>query len=96
MDSLPYELKVLIWEYNVEHRPKMKKVLSELTSNGMRRGTCEGCDIGKIAAVYTYSPRVFICSIKCLQLYIELLPDGCPDKYDHIFWYEEHVKRIKK
>ena len=34
--SLPRELQDLISEYNVEHRPKMKNVLSELTNNEIR------------------------------------------------------------
>jgi hypothetical protein len=86
MGSLPHELQDLISEYNVEHRPKMKNVLSELTKYEINRGICEGCDIGKIGIpLYTLCPFKFICSKKCIKLYVSFIPDGCPDKS----YYEE-------
>ena len=86
MGSLPHELQDLISEYNVEHRPKMKNVLSELTKYKIDRGICEGCDIGKIGIpLRTVSPFEFICSKKCIKRYVSFIPDGCPDKN----YYEE-------
>lgn len=85
--SLPHVLQNLISEYNVEHRPKMKNVLSELTDGELYTLICEGCDIGKIGTkLYSVSPFNFICSKKCLKKFVSLIPDGCPDKhyYDQI------------
>jgi hypothetical protein len=85
--SLPQVLQDLISEYNVEHRPKMKNVLSKLTENEIHRDICEGCDIGKIGiTLYSVIPFNFVCSKKCLKNFVSLIPDGCPDKhcYDDI------------
>ena len=72
--------------YKMEHRRKMKNVLSELTKYKIDRGICEGCDIGKIGIpLRTFSPFAFICSKKCIKRYVSFIPDGCPDKN----YYEE-------
>ena len=82
INSLPQVLQDLISEYNVEHRPKMKNVLRELTSEEPHSQICEGCDIGKIGVVlYSVIPHYFVCSKKCLKNFVSLLPDGCPDKH---------------
>ena len=95
INSLPHVLQDLISEYNVEHRPKMKKVLSELinrekmknvlselTKHEPSRLICEGCDIGKIGIVlYSVIPFNFVCSKKCLKNFVSFIPDGCPDKH---------------
>jgi len=84
--SLPQELQDLIHEYNVEHRPKMKNVFSELTKHEPYTLICEGCDIGKIGIVlYSVVPFHFVCSKKCLKYFVSLIPDGCPDKH----YYDE-------
>ena len=71
-NSLPLVLQDLISEYNVEHRPKMKNVLNELTKYEQYTLVYEGCDIGKIGIVlYSVIPFNFVC----------LIPDGCPDKH---------------
>jgi len=93
--SLPRELQDLISEYNVEHRPKMKNVLSELTNNEICTSICEACDIGKIGIpLYTFSPFEFICSKKCIKLYVSFIPDGCPDKnyYEGLLTEYGHCK----
>lgn len=80
--SLPPELQDLIHEYNAEHRPKMKNVLNELTKYEPHTIICEGCDIGKIGIVlYSVIPFHFVCSKKCLQNFVSLIPEGCPDKH---------------
>ena len=82
INSLPHVLQDLISEYNVEHRPKMKNVLSELTKHEPSRLICEGCDIGKIGIVlYSVIPFNFVCSKKCLKNFVSFIPDGCPDKH---------------
>jgi hypothetical protein len=81
IDALPQVLQDLISEYNVEHRPKMKNVLRELTKNEPYTLICEGCDIGKIGVVlYSCIPFNFVCSKKCLTNFVSLIPDGCPYK----------------
>jgi hypothetical protein len=82
INSLPNVLQDLISEYNVEHRPKMKNVLRELTMNKPYTSICEGCDIGKIGiTLYSVIPFNFVCSKKCLKTFVSLIPDGCPDKH---------------
>ena len=85
--SLPDELQGLISEYNVEHRQKMKNVFSELTEYKASTLICEGCEIGKIGiTLYSLSAYNFICSKKCLINFVNLIPNGCPDKsyYDEM------------
>ena len=82
--SLPQVLQDLIIEYNVEHRPKMKNVLRELTKYKPYTLKCEGCNIGKIGIVlYSVIPKNFVCSRKCLKKFVSLLPDGYPDKHSY-------------
>ena len=84
--SLPRTLQDFIDEYNVEHRPKMKNVLNELTSDKPYTLKCEGCNIGKIGiTLYSFSGRNFLCSKKCLKKFASLIPYGCPDKH----YYDE-------
>jgi len=91
INSLPQVLQNLISEYNVEHRPKMKKVLIDLTKYKQERKICESCDIGKIGITYSISPFNFICSKKCLKKFVNLIPDGCPDKC----YYNDTLKKVK-
>ena len=99
INSLPHVLQNLIGEYNVEHRLKMKFVLSELkhklkmktvfnelTKYERSRLICEGCYIRKLS-IYSISPFNFICSKKCLKNFVSLIPDGCSDKnyYEQMF-----------
>ena len=49
IESLPKEIKILIDEYNVEHRPKMYPVLKLFKEYKPYRKTCENCNITKIA-----------------------------------------------
>ena len=65
--SLPKEIIILIYEYNVEHRPKMYVVLKLFKQYKPYRKFCEMCNITKIALVlYSYSKYCdeFICK-KC-------------------------------
>lgn len=82
INALPQVLQDLISEYNVEHRPKMKNILRELTMNEPYSFICEGCDIGKISTttLYSFIPESFVCSKKCLKMFVSLIPDGCPYK----------------
>ena len=73
--SLPKVLQDLIGEYNVEHRPKMKLVLEELSTQTPYSLTCSGCGIGKIGiCLYSYVSEDFVCSEKCIKDYVESLP----------------------
>ena len=65
--SLPKEIQILIYEYNVEHRQKMYRVLKLFKEYKPYRKTCEYCNITKIGLVlYSYSNYCdeFICK-KC-------------------------------
>ena len=82
INTLPHILQIVISEYNVEHRQKMKNVLSELTEYTPYTLICEGCDIGKIGIVlYSVLAANFICSKKCLKTFVGSIPYGCPDKH---------------
>jgi hypothetical protein len=73
INSLPKEIKILIDEYNVDHRPKMYCVLKIFKQYKPYRKTCENCNITKIGVVlYSYSKYVdeFICK-KCKIYYLE-------------------------
>ena len=84
INSLPHVLQDLISEYNVEHRLNMKNVLNELTNNKPYTLICEGCNIGKIGiTLYSVLPCNFICSKKCLKIFVSLIPDECPDKHSY-------------
>lgn len=73
--DMPKVLQDLISEYNVEHRPKMKKVLEELSIHKPYTLICNGCGIGKIGVcLYSYIPDDFVCSEKCIKEYVESLP----------------------
>ena len=91
INSLPKVLQDFIHEYNVEHRPKMKKVLSRLLEYKPQRRICEVCDIGKLG-MYSVIPFNFVCSKKCLKEFVSLIPDECPDKY----YYQNILKKMKK
>jgi len=93
INSLPQVLQDLISEYNVEHRPKMKNVLSELMKYEPQTLICEGCVIGKIGiTLHSIIPFNFICSKKCLKKFVSLIPDGCPYKN----YYDEMLKLLIK
>ena len=78
---LPRVIEDMIYEFNVEHRPNLKNVLNELTENEPYTLICEGCEIGKIGiTLYSVFPHSFICSKKCLNKFIGLIPYGCPDR----------------
>ena len=65
-DRLPKELQLLIYEFNADHRSKMRKVLAVFKIYKPYRLTCENCNITKIGHVlYSYSYEEFICSEKC-------------------------------
>ncbi len=82
IDASPHVLHNLISEYNMEHRSKMKKILRELTNYQSYTLICEGCNIGKIGtALYSVIAEDFVCSKKCLENYVSLLPDGYPLKH---------------
>ena len=70
----------LLQNLTCEHQAKIKYVLSELTKNYSFRGTCQGCDIGKVgtAAIYSFCGYAFICNETCFQLYLDSIPYGCP------------------
>ena len=93
INSLSEVLQDLISEYNLEHRQKMKIILSELTKYEPYTLICEGCDIGKIGiTLYSESPIDFICSKKCLKKFVSFIPDGCPDKN----YYDELLRKREK
>jgi hypothetical protein len=88
INSLPLVLQDLINEFNIEHRPKMKYVLNELLENEPYTLICKGCNIYKIGiTLYSVIPNNFVCSKKCLKIFINMIPDGCPDKhcFDEMF-----------
>ena len=78
-NPLPYVLHDFMSEYKAEHKKKMKNILIELTERESYKLICEGCNIVK-ATHYSISPFDFICSKKCIPKFMNLLPDGCPDK----------------
>ena len=64
ISRLPYELLIHIYEYNPEHRKKMKWVLKDICNQQY----CEVCD--KIIIKHIYSTRrgdEICCSINCLD-----------------------------
>ena len=66
--SLPKELQILIDEYNVEHRPKLYKILSLFKKYKPYRYECVVCEMTKIGFVlYSHSVSDFVCSKKCLE-----------------------------
>ena len=68
IESLPKEIQLLIYEYNVEHRQKMFPILKLFKQYKPYRKTCEYCNVTKIALVlYSYSRYCdeYICSRKC-------------------------------
>ena len=86
--SLPKVLQDLISEYNVEHRPKMKFVLAELSSHRPYSLSCCGCGVGKIGVcLYSYISEDFVCSEKCIKDYVESLPRHMQGWYYSKFIY---------
>jgi len=84
IESLPHVLQDLINEYNVEHRQKMRNILSELTEYEPYTLICEGCKKGKIGiTLYSIISSNFICSKKCLKKFVSLMPDGHPYKHSY-------------
>ena len=80
--TLPRVLQDLISEYNVEHRPKMKFVLEELSSRTPYSLTCCGCGIGKIGVcLYSCISEDFVCSEKCIKYYVASLPRHMQEWY---------------
>ncbi len=58
---------------------KNENILIELTNRGPSIIICEVCKIVKLTH-YSLSPIDFICSKKCLPIFMNWLPDGCPNK----------------
>jgi superfamily II helicase len=78
--SLPKEIQILIYEYNVEHRPKMYPVLKLFKQYKPYRKTCESCNITKIALVlYSYSE--YCDEFICKRCYLE---DILENSHSHI------------
>lgn len=77
---LLYLLQNLTSKHNMDHRVKMKNVLSELTEYHYLRQTRDGCGIGKlgVAALYSFCGSVFVCNEECFQLHIDSIPYGIP------------------
>ena len=62
--KLPYEILIKIYEYNPEHREKMKWVIEDI--NNMQY--CDFC--GKVIKKYIYSRRrcdMICCSSECVN-----------------------------
>jgi hypothetical protein len=60
----PYEILIHIYEYNPEHREKMKWVLEDIRNTQY----CEVCD--KMCIKYIYSRRrcgMICCSMECVD-----------------------------
>jgi hypothetical protein len=67
---LPVECQIQIDEFNIEHRPKMKKVVDMFTRCQPYRLTCDVCDITKISLCHSsYVYNVFVCSKICHSNY---------------------------
>jgi hypothetical protein len=83
--ALPKVLQNLISEYNVEHRVTMNPVMHQLLEyqQPFISTICAGCNIKKAHVVYTMIAEDFVCSLKCLRLYVDLLPDKCPNKHSY-------------
>lgn len=78
--SLPKEIQILIYEYNVEHRLKMYPVLKLFKQYKPYRKTCESCNITKIALVlYSYSK--YCDEFICKRCYLE---DILENSHSHI------------
>lgn len=70
----------------MESRQKMNNVLNELIEDKQYSLVCEGCNIRKIGiTLYSFSPKNFICSKKCLKKFVSSIPYGCPEKH---FYHE--------
>ena len=66
INQLPKELRILISEYNVDHKPKFNESLKLIQEYPPERLTCYVCDITKISPVhYSYILEAFVCSKKC-------------------------------
>ena len=72
LNKLPKELRDIIGEYNVEHRPLMKKVLQELTKTDNK---CNICNIVLTndryygLYIYTWNRHKYIyCSLDCCEV----------------------------
>ena len=81
---LPKELKDLINEFNVEHRPKMKVVLNELLvkHNELTQNVCSncGCHANKKYLTYIFWRKYKFCSEWC--------------RYDIEYFYRNHSRMV--
>ena len=66
MNSLPQSVKILIGEFNADHREKMRSVLYELL---VKENTCWYCDEGfdntKKEIQYIMFRRYAFCCLRC-------------------------------
>jgi hypothetical protein len=66
ISKLPYEILIQIYQYNPEHREKMKWVLDSIRN-------IQYCDVcRKVCTKYIYSRRrsdMICCSIECVDNY---------------------------
>jgi hypothetical protein len=67
---LPKEIRILIDEYNVEHRPMMKLVMDELIKECSLRNyfnsICENCLCkGELIETYILWKKYTFCSMRC-------------------------------
>jgi len=86
---LPKELQIIISEYDIEHRPKMKKTLDEITYCNTYKYLCFICRTMKIGFCH-YSNRHSdkkICSKKCCAKY-KLSP------YELVHFNEFQITRL--
>jgi hypothetical protein len=73
LNKLPKELRDLIGEYNVNHRPLMKKVLQELTKPDNKCSFCkielnDNEDIQYGIYIYTWDKdKLLYCSSECCE-----------------------------
>jgi len=68
---LPKEIQDLIGEFNVDHRPNMRKVMTELLTNHNNKqpeSLCRNCGCMNATAEYTryiYWEKYTFCSAQC-------------------------------
>jgi hypothetical protein len=68
---LPKDLQMIIWEYNVEHRPKMKETFDEIRYCDSYKYLCFICNSMKIGK-YNFTNGLTdrkICSKRCCAKY---------------------------
>ena len=73
LSLLPNEIKILIYEYNVDHRPKLKLVLNELVTECNIRSyidnICLNCgdelSDGQLIRTYILWKKYTFCCLRC-------------------------------